>query len=94
MKLMPPPLPEKLKKAAEAAFRDNAKLALMSPEEREEAAQFYEQVAGDTRRVYADLARLYNLERARFLRGQVARIAPDAHSFRREIGYLERGGRN
>ena len=30
-----------LKKAAEAAFHDNAKLALMSPEEREEAAAMW-----------------------------------------------------
>ena len=90
---MPPALPEELKRSAVAAFLDNAKLALISMEDREAAALFYEQIALDTRRVYADLARLYNLERSRFLRGQVSRIAGKAHDFEQEISYLGGGGK-
>ena len=80
-------------RAAVAAFLDNAKLALISMGDREIAALFYEQIALDTHRVFADLARLYNLERARFLRGQVNRIAGKAHEFARENGYLVGGGK-
>ena len=62
-------LEEKLKNAANAAFRDNRRLAEMS--------------VG----TQARLARLYNLERAKFLRGQVSRIASKARTFGNEIGF-------
>lgn len=80
-------LPQELKNAATAAFRNNSRLAEMSPQARELAAQEYEQVAQQTLGTFAELARLYNLERARFLRGQVERIAATAHQFAMEIGY-------
>ena len=77
----------KLKNAATAAFRDNSRLREMSPEEREIAAQAYEQMAQTVVGTQASLARLYNLERAKFLRGQVYRIASRALDFGVEIGY-------
>jgi len=80
-------LEEKLKNAATAAFRDNSRLAEMSKDERELAAQGYEQVAQSMVGTEARLARLYNLERARFLRGQVSRIASKARIFGNEIGF-------
>lgn len=80
-------LEQELKDAATAAFRDNRKLALMSPEEREQAAQGYEQVAQRMVGTQAGLAWLYNLERAKFLRGEVNRIASKARDFASEIGY-------
>ena len=85
-------LEERLKNAATAAFRDNSKLAEMSPVERELAAQGYEQVAQNMVGTKARLARLYNLERARFLRGQVSRIAPKARIFGSEIGFSQTTG--
>jgi hypothetical protein len=78
-----------LKDAATAAFRDNAKRAEMTPEEREEAAQWYVQIAEQTVGTHAELARLYNLERAKFLRGEVLRIAPTARQYGEEIGYAD-----
>ncbi len=80
-------LEEKLKNAATAAFRDNSKLAEISSEERELAALGYEQVAQNMVGTEARLARLYNLERAKFLRGQVSRIASKARIFGNEIGF-------
>lgn len=44
----------------------------MSPDEREQAAQGYEQVAQQMVGTQAELARLYNLERAKFLRDRSA----------------------
>ncbi len=88
-----PPLPEELKRAAERAFHDNSLLRLLTPEEREQAAAWYEAYAPRTVGAAAELARLYNLERARFLRGQVARIADTAPNFGREIGYGKYGGK-
>jgi hypothetical protein len=79
-------LPARLKKAATEAFRDNKRLSGMSSGERELAAQFYELVAVQTVGDEADLARLYNQERARFLRGDVDRIAATAHRCAREKG--------
>ena len=80
-------LDQDLKNAATATFRDNSRLTEMSPEERERAAQGYEQVAQERVGTQAGLARLYNLERAMFLRGQVSRIASKARDFADEIGY-------
>ncbi len=80
-------LTKRLKDAATAAFRDNSRLVEMSPEEREQAAQGYEQMARQMVGTQAGLARLYNLERTRFLRGQVSRIAARALDFATEIGY-------
>ncbi|HLX61670.1 MAG TPA: hypothetical protein VKX17_10345 [Planctomycetota bacterium] len=82
-----PVLATKLKLAANQAFQDNRKLTDMSAEDREKAACFYESVAATARGSQANLARLYNLERARFLRGEIPRIAPDAVEFGVEIGY-------
>ena len=79
-------LPRELKEAATAAFRDNAKLVQMTPQEREATAQAYEQIALLTTGEHAGLATLYNLERARFLRGEVAHIAPTARAFAQEKG--------
>ena len=76
-----------LKDKAVAAFRDNRRLSEMSAEERETAALAYEQIAANTTGKEAELARLFNLERAKFLRGQVVRIAFRAPDFGREIGY-------
>lgn len=81
------PLTRTLKDAATAAFRDNDRLVEMTPEDRELAARGYEQVAGQMVGSEAGLAHLYNLERARFLRGQVGRIASKARDFAAEIGY-------
>lgn len=86
------PLPGVLKKAAEDAFHNNSLLALISSEDREQAAQWYEAFAMQTVGSQADLASLYNLERAKFLRGQVARIARSAPVFAAEIGYGQTGG--
>ena len=74
-------LPQHIKDAATAAFRENDRLSRMSAEEREVAAQFYEQVAERTVGTRSELARRYNRERARFLRGQVDHIAPIAYLF-------------
>ena len=60
-------LSEKIKEAATTAFRDNIRLAEMSLNERGQATQWYEQVVRETVGTRAELARLYNLERARFL---------------------------
>ena len=64
----------------------------MSPEEREQAALGYEQVAQHMVGTQAGLARLYNLERAKFLRGQISRIASKAREFANEIGYQDTTG--
>jgi hypothetical protein len=82
-------LSKTVKDAATAAFRDNSKRAGMTPEEREEAAQWYEQIAEQTMGTHAGLARLYNLERAKFLREEVNQIAPTARQFGEEIGYAD-----
>lgn len=82
-------LPQHIKDAATAAFRDNMKLWLMSAPEREIAAQFYEKVSQQTVGTCAELARHYNLERARFLRGEVNHIAPTARQFGQETGFSE-----
>ena len=81
------PLPAKLKKAVEDAFRNNSLLAEVSTEDRLTAANWYEEFASEVKGSRAELARLYNLERAAFLRGQVKWIARDAPSFAEEIGY-------
>lgn len=83
------PLPTNLKKAAESAFRDNSLLSLISPQEREQAAVHYDAVASQTVGVLFDLARLYNTERAKFLRGQVPRIVKNAPTFAAETGYCQ-----
>ena len=89
-----PPLPAALKSAVEEAFHDNSLLDALSLEEREQAAQWYEAFASQTVGIHAGLARLYNLERARFLRGQVPRIARSAPLFAAEIGYSQTRGQS
>lgn len=78
-------LPAELKEAATKAFRDNAKLTLMSLQARDQAARWYEQTAAHMVGTQAELARRYNLERARFLRGEVSHIAPTALLFDAEM---------
>ena len=80
------PLHQPLKKAATDAFVDNTLLDAISLADREQAEQWYENFAEQAGGTYSDLARLYNLERAKFLRGQVSRIAGTAPDFAREIG--------
>jgi hypothetical protein len=82
--MRPKILPQQLKSAVEKAFADPRKLAELSSEERELAARFYEEVAHSASGSKALLARLYNLERARFLRGEVKRIAATAVQFAKE----------
>lgn len=82
------PLPPKLKKAAEDAFRNNGLLSSISAQEREEAAQWYYDFASEVKGSLPGLARLYNLERAKFLRGEVDRVAYNAPAFAKEIGYV------
>ncbi len=79
----------KLKDAASAAFQDNSKLSKMTLEERMAAAQQYEDLAKQMVGIKAGLARIYNLERAKFLRGQVSRLPHSAPAFAAEIGYFE-----
>ena len=79
----------RLKDAASAAFQDNSKLSEMTLEERMAAAQQYEDLAGQMVGIKAELARKYNLERAKFLRGQVRRLAHSAPAFAAEIGYYQ-----
>ncbi len=80
------PLYQPLKKAATAAFVDNALLDAISLADREQAAQWYEDFATEVGGTRSDLAQLYNLERAKFLRGQVSRIAGTAPDFATEVG--------
>ena len=84
-------LTKRLKDAATAAFRDNDRLSEMSSEDRETAAKQYEQLAGEMVGNQAKLARLYNLERAKFLRGQVDHLAHTAPEFADEISYPDAG---
>lgn len=81
------PLPAKLKKAVENAFHNNELLSEISAADREAAALWYKAFAVETVGSRAELARLYNLERAAFLRGQVARIARNAPEYAREIDW-------
>lgn len=80
------PLRKVLKKAATDAFLNNSLLGSISAADREEAARWYEACAAEVRGDYVELARLYNLERAKFLREQVSRIAGTAPDFAREVG--------
>lgn len=57
------PLPTSLKSAAEDAFHDNSLLSMISPQEREQAAQWYANRAMQLVGTRVELARLYNLER-------------------------------
>ncbi len=80
-------LTKRLKDLATAAFRDNAKLSRMSVEDREASALEYEQQARNLVGIKVNLAHLYNLERAKFLRGEVDYIARSAPDYAEEIGY-------
>lgn len=61
----------------------------MTLEERTEAAREYENLARHMVGTRLELARKYNLERAKFLRGEVKRIADTAPNFAEEIGLAE-----
>ena len=82
-------LTKRLKDLATAAFRDNAKLSRMSPEDREASALEYEQQARNLVGIKVRLAHLYNLERAKFLRGEVDHIARSAPDYAEEIGFTD-----
>ena len=79
-----------VKQLATAAFSDNAKRSIMTSEEREEAAVFYDKVAEQVVGSQAILAARYNKERARFLRGETDHIAGSAREFAREMGLDEK----
>jgi RHS repeat-associated protein len=74
---------EAIKNAAERSFRNNALRDRMSPEEREVAAQFYENLAALTRGRVSEDAALYNLYRAKFLRGEINSIPGTLAQFRK-----------
>ncbi len=76
---------DSLRRAASRSFRFNAELELISPEDRELAAQMYEKLAEHTLKSQ-NLTRLYNLERAKFLRGQVDHILTPIQAFAKEYG--------
>ena len=80
-------LRRELKIKASRAFRDNTLLDKLTEAERQEAAEYYREVAREVTGRLSELARLYNLERVKFLRGEVGRIAPRAPDFAEEIGY-------
>ena len=61
----------------------------MSLEDRKEAACQYEKLAGEMVGIRAGLARRYNLERAKLLRGDVERIANSAPNFAAEVGFFD-----
>ena len=82
-------LNRQLKDAATAAFRDNARLAQMSEQEQEAAAQFYEQIAEQTTGTQAVLARLYNWNAPGSYGAKIGRIAPTARQFAEESGFGE-----
>ncbi len=77
-------LPGGLKNACDAAFKDNSKLADISMADRLAAAREYELLAGRVGNREAEAARLYNLERAKFLRGECDHIAPKLPLFKAE----------
>jgi hypothetical protein len=79
-------LTPELASAANAAFRDNSKLVNMSAEDREYATQAYDRIAASVKGSKPTIARLYNIERAKFLRGEVPRIADRAVAFAKEHG--------
>jgi len=81
-------LTKRLKDLATAAFRDNAKLTRLSQEDREASALEYEQQARNLVGNKVRLAHLYNLERARFLRGEVNHIARSAPEYAEKISYI------
>ena len=76
-----------LKEACSDAFKNNSLLSKISEEDRELAAKAYENMADGMQGAKADLARLYNLERAKFLRGEVDGIAGTANTFGDQIGF-------
>jgi RHS repeat-associated protein len=63
-------LPAELRQKANTAFRNNSKLSDMTEEEREAAAKGYDKVAQRVGGEKQALARRFNIERARFLRGE------------------------
>ena len=70
-----------LKRKVEKVLKGQAGRETLTAEERELAAQLYEEVAGKTTGKFANEAKLYNLERAKYLRGQVDKIAPTLPAF-------------
>ena len=75
-----------VKEKAVMALRSNELLTNMTPEEREAAAQFYEWTARSRglKGSEARLARLYNVERAKFLRGQIPRLTHPLRAWEKE----------
>ena len=58
----------------------------MTAEQRESASRAYERIADNLVGNEAEIARLYNLERAKFLRGEIDSIAENIPEFRKERG--------
>jgi hypothetical protein len=56
------------RRLVEGALKGRESLSKISPATRERAAQFYEEMANHTVNTLANPARLFNLERARYLR--------------------------
>jgi hypothetical protein len=79
-------LPGEVKTLAVKAFRKNSLRDEMTIEQRLHAAEYYERVAQITTNSAAELGRLYNLERAKFLRGEIDHIPATADEFAKEIG--------
>jgi hypothetical protein len=79
-------IPTEVRDAAGRAFRNNTLLSEMTAEDRAAAAEAYETMAASTVGSRAEAAALYNLERAKFLRGEVDRIAPSLPDFIQERG--------
>ena len=80
-------LPKALKDMATTAFKDNSKLNLMTKAERQQAAKGYEEIAGMiTKERSGSFAKEYNLERARFLNGEVNSISGTAAGFAKDKG--------
>ena len=72
---------------ATTAFKDNSKLNLMTKAERQQAAKGYEEIAGMiTKERSGSFAKEYNLERARFLNGEVNSISGTAAGFAKDKG--------
>ena len=81
-------VPKALRNLAEAAFDNPAALNNMTAAEREAAAQGYTEISKVTGGSQAQLTALYNLERAKYLRGEIPTIQPNATLFGIEKGLL------
>ena len=79
-------LSKELMGKSSSAFTDNNLLSQMTMAEREAAAKGYEQIAELTKGRYKEIAGMYNLERAKFLRGEVSSVASKLEDFAKQFG--------